>query len=333
MRRNAETVSSYVRRRDLLAGVAAGVVAMPWVARAQGFPKDRVTIVTSLPAGSSVDVTTRIVAEKLSQMWRQPIVVDNRGGANGLIACELVARARPDGLTLLATSAMTHAANPALYDKLPYDPVADFVPVMRLGMSPFILMSSKALPPTSLVELVAFLKTEPGRHHFGAGSLPARIASEMFRQQAGVDIVHVGYKGNQQAFPDLTEGRISLMTVDVVGAKPLVDRDAVRALAVTYAARYPTVPSVPTSAEAGMPGFELTTWSGIYAPRATPPELVEQIARDAAAALEAPDVKARLDALGGGPREVALTDAFGRFTRSEIDRWGKIIRSAGLKVE
>ncbi len=323
--------SSRLTRRRLLAGAAALPLAAPAIAQ-EGFPKDRVTIVTSLPAGSSVDITTRIFAERLTQVWKQPVVIDNRGGANGLIACELVARARPDGYTLLATSAMTHAANPALYDKLPYDALADFAAVTRYGISPFVLMVAKTLPAPTLKDFIALLKREPNKHNFGAGSLPSRIASEMFRQVAGVDIVHVGYKGNQQAFPDLTSGRISMMSVDVVGAKPLIDRDAVYSLAVSDAERNAAVPSVPTSAEAGLADFDISTWSGLYAPKGVPKELVARISRDFNEAAAWPETKAKLDALGGS-RALTTPEEFQNFTTSELDRWGRIIRAAGLKVE
>jgi len=307
-------------------------LAAPAIAQPQAFPKDRVTIVTSLPAGSSVDITTRIFAERLTQVWKQPVIVDNRGGANGLIACELVARAKPDGHTLLATSAMTHAANSALYDKLPYDPLGDFAAVTRYGISPFVLMATKELPTPTLKDFIALLKAQPGKHHFGAGSLPARIASEMFRQIAGVDLVHVGYKGNQQAFPDLTSGRISMMAVDVVGAKPLVDRDAVHSLVLSDPVRYSSVGTVPSNVEAGLPDYTISTWSGLYAPKAVPPELVTRISRDFNEAAVWPETKAKLDALGGS-RALSTPEEFQRFTASEIDRWGRIIRAAGLKVE
>lgn len=323
-------------RRALLGAAAAGALAAPAVLAqhdAAAWPHDRVTIVTSLPAGSTVDVTTRIYADRLAQAWGKPIVIDNRGGANGVVACELVARARPDGLTLLSTSAMTHAANPALYERLSYDPVRDFAAVSRYNTSAFVLMTHKGLGAASLADLVALLKAQPGRHNFGAGSVPARLAAELFRQIAGLDLVHVGYRGNQQAFPDLTNGRISLMAVDVVGAKPLVDRDAVHALALSDAERHPAVPKVPTSAEAGLPEYLFSTWSGLYAPAATPPAVVERVARDIDEAAEAPEVKARLEAVGSVGRKPMRPAEFAAFTASEIEDWGRIIRKAGLKAE
>lgn len=320
-------------RRALLAALP-----LPGLARAQSstqapWPPERVTIVTSLPAGSSVDLTSRLFAEQLARMWGQPVVVDNRGGGNGVLACEIVARAKPDGLTLLATSAMTHAANPALYDRLPYDPIRDFAAVTRFGNSPFVVMANKALGTPTLGALLARLKAEPGRHNYGEGSVPSRVASELLRMLAGLDVTHVGYRGNQAAFPDLLSGRISFMSVDVVGAKPLVDRGEVLALALTDTERFHSLPNVPTGAEAGLPGLAFTTWSGIYAPKQTPPELVRRIRDDIVRAYELPEVKTRLEQMGGARATPATPDEFQAFTAREIESWARIIRQAGMRLE
>ncbi|MGG5810010.1 Bug family tripartite tricarboxylate transporter substrate binding protein [Falsiroseomonas sp. CW058] len=321
-----------MRRRAVLGGIAAGL-ATPALGNAN-WPHDRITIVTSLPAGSTVDVVSRIIGDHFTQIWGRPVIVDNRGGANGIIACEIVARARPDGLTLLGTSAMTHAANPALYDRLPYDPIRDFMAIGRFSRaSPFALMVNRGLGTPTLRDFIARLKREPGRHNFGAGTVPARIASELFKQEAGVEIEHVGYRGNQQAFPDLLEGRISMMSVDVVGAKPLVERGTVDSLVQTDAPRHPSLPGIPTYEEAGLPGFRFTTWSGFYVPAATPPDIVARLGEGMQAALDDPDTRAKLDAAGAlrGPR---FTPAeFQDFTAREMEHWGRIIRQAGIRLQ
>lgn len=330
-----------IGRRSLL-GTAA-IAALPFP-RSQAqpapagsgvrWPSENITIVTSLPAGSSVDLTTRVISEKLAHIWSKPVVVDNRGGANGVVACEIVARARPDGHTLLATSAMTHAANPALYERIPYDPIRDFaavIPFMRAV--PFVLMASKTLGVTTLTDLVTLLKEQPGRHNYGWGSVPARLAFELFRIQAGVEAVHVGYRGNQAAFPDLIRGRIAMMAVDVIGAKPLIDRGEVDALALSDVARHPSLPTVPTSAEVGLPGFRFTTWNGLYAPAATPPDVVEKVSRDIATVLDMPDVRARLDGMGALRAAPSTPADFQAFTASELELWGRIIRDAGVRLE
>ncbi len=318
--------------RRHLATIAAALAA-PRLGRAAAWPAERVTIITSLPAGSSVDLVSRVFAEKLAQAWGQPVVVDNRGGGNGVLACELVARAKPDGLTLLATSAMTHAANPALYDRLPYDPIGDFAAVTRFGNSPFVLMANRALGTPTLAALIGKLKAEPGRHNFGEGSVPSRVASELFRMLAGVEVTHVGYRGNQAGFPDLLSGRISFMSVDVVGAKPLVDRGEILPLAISDTERFVALPAVPTGAEAGLPGFAFTTWSGIYAPKATPAAVVAKVQADIAAAYALPEVQARLDQMGGARAVPATPAAFQAFTAQEIESWGRIIRQAGMRLE
>jgi tripartite-type tricarboxylate transporter receptor subunit TctC len=322
-----------VRRRSLLGGIG-GAIALPMTtARATAWPAERVTIVTSLPAGSTVDLTTRIYADQLARMWGKPVVVDNRGGGNGVLACQMVARARPDGLTLLATSAMTHAANPSLYARPPYDAVGDFDAVARYGASPFVVMAYKGLGATSLAALTGRLRETPGALSFGAGSVPSRLASELYRQLVGADVVHVGYRGNQAGFPDLVNGRIAFMAVDVVGAKPLVDRGEVDAIALSDGERHPAVPAVPTSAEAGLPDYRFTTWSGMYAPKNTPPEIITRIHADMTTAYAMPEVRARILGMGGSQVPPMGPDEFQAFTIQQIAAWGRIIRQAGIRIE
>lgn len=320
-------------RRAILTALAAGLAAPAVRAQSGHWPQERITIVTSLPAGSTVDLTTRVFADKLAQIWGQPVVVDNRGGGNGVLACQMVARAKPDGLTMLSTSAMTHAANPALYEHLPYDPIADFAAVTRFGNSPFVVMAHKGLRTTSLAALIGKLKAEPGRHNYGEGSVPSRVASELFRMLTGVEFTHVGYRGNQAAFPDLLNGRISMMSVDIIGAKPLVDRGEVDAVAVTYPERHPAVPGVPSCVEAGLPALRFTTWSGVYLPKATPPELVARIQRDFVSVYNMPDVRTRLESMGSSGEPMLTPEEFQAFTISEIESWGRIIHKAEMQLE
>lgn len=321
-------------RRPVLSTLA--LLAAPRLGRAQGaagWPGDRVTIVTSLPAGSSVDITTRVFAERLAVLWGKPVVVDNRGGANGVLACQAVARAKPDGLTLLATSAMTHAANPALLPSLPYDPVGDFAAVTRFGNSPFVVMAYKGLGTPTLTALIERLRAEPGRHNYGWGAVPANVASALLCSLIGAEVPAVGYRGNQAGFPDLINGRLSFMSIDVVGAKPLVDRSEVDAVALTAPERHPAVPNVPSCVEAGLPALHFTTWSGLYAPRATPPGIVEKVYRDYAAVFAMPEVRARLQQMGSAMESLATPAEFQAFTISEIAAWGRIIRGAGMRIE
>lgn len=309
---------------------ASALAALP--ARAQVWPPGRVTVVVPFPAGAATDISARVYAERLSALWGQPVVVDNRGGGNGIPAAESVARARPDGLTIFATSAMTQAVNPAIYDKLPYDPVADFEAVTRMGTSPFVLLVDRNSPIKSAAELTARLKADPAKNNYGAGALPARVASELYKIAAGVEAVYVGYKSNPQAIPDLQSGLLSFMMIDTVNAKIAIDRGALKGLLVTDTERYAPLPDVPTAAEAGLPDVLLTTWTGYYVPKGTPGEIVRKINADIRAVAAMPEVLARLDAMGVAPRLMS-PEEFAAFTRSEKERWGKIIQRAKIKVE
>ena len=327
-------VHAQMKRRGFVNAVAAtaALLAVPQVARSQAWPAARVTFIVPFPAGAATDITGRIIAEKLTQMWGQAVVIDNKGGGNGLPAAEAAARARPDGHTLFLTSAMTHAVNPALYDKLPYHPLDDFEPVSQFARLPFVVLVPTDSPIKTLAELTALLKAEPGKHNFGAGSLPARIASEMYRQLAGVDALHIGYKSNPQAFPDLLSGRLTFMTIDTTNGRLQIDGGRMRGLAVTTAIREAKLPQVPSVVEAGLPDFLISTWTGFYAPKGTPRDLVRRIQRDIVTACNDPQVLARFDGLGGRPI-TSTPEEFGAFTRAEIERWGKIIKSANIKLD
>jgi len=315
-------------------GIAVGTAALvaPAIARAQKFPSGRVTMVVPFPPGAATDISARVYAERLSAMWGQPVVVDNKGGGNGIPAAETVARAKPDGLTIFATSAMTQAVNPAIYDKLPYDPIEDFAPITRMGTSPFVLLVDRNSPINTAAELTAKLKAEPGKHNYGAGALPARVASELYKLAAGVEAVYVGYKSNPQAIPDVQSGLLTFMMIDTVNAKLAMDRGALKGLFVTDSERYAAVPAMPTATEAGLPEVQLTTWTGFYAPKGTPGEIVQSIYADIAKVAAMPEVLERIAAIGGVPKLMNPQD-FAAFTRSEKERWGAIIRRANIKVE
>ena len=319
-------------RRHFLSAAALSAVAPVASLQAQAWPTGRVSIIVPFPAGAATDITGRVVAERLGQMWGQAVVIDNKGGGNGLPAAEAAVKARPDGHTIFLTSAMTQAVNPALYDKLPYDPVADFEPITRFGTSPFVVLVRADSPIKTLADLTALLKAEPGKHNFGAGALPARIASELYRQLAGVDALYIGYKSNPQAFPDLLNGQLTFMVIDTINGKLQIDRGAMRGLAVTLPQRDPRLAMVPSAAEVGLPDFQIWTWTGFYAPKGTPGELVARLNRDIVAACQDPQVLARLDTMGSTP-STTTPEEFAAFTRAEIARWGDIIRRGNIKLE
>ena len=322
-------------RRAVLAG-AAGLLASG-AARAQNsatsnFPTSRVTLVVPFPPGASTDTTMRVIADKLSQMWGQPVLVDNKGGGNGIIAAEAVKSARPDGYTLLATSSMTHAGNPVLYEKLPYDPIADFEPITRMSLVPMAVLVTKKLGVKTLAELTARLKAEPGKHNFGSGAISARVAGELYRMQAGVDAVSVSYKNNQQAAPDLNNGIISFMICDTGSAKMILASGWADALAVTQAEPYSALPGVPSAPQAGMPGLIFTTWSAFYAPKGTPRDIIVKLNKDIIAAGTSPEILAKLENMGGAP-SFTTPEGLMEFTRSEIEAWRKVVKSANIKIE
>jgi tripartite-type tricarboxylate transporter receptor subunit TctC len=321
-----------IARRRLLGAALATLAAPPVLAQAD-WPGERVTIIVSLPAGATTDITTRLYADQLSRFWGHPVVVDNRGGANGVLAAQAVARARPDGRTLLATTAMTHAANPWLIPRLPYDPVGDFDAIAMWSASPFVMMATRGLGTPTLAALTAKLKAEPGRHNYATGTVPGRMVAELYRQLTGVDAVHVGYRGNQAAYPDLTQGRIAFMPVDIQAAKPIVDRGAVVALAVTDAERHYALPDVPSAVEAGLPDFRFLTWAGLYAPKGTPREVLLRIHADMVRAYQTPEVHARILANGGSRTPPTGPDAFQAHTISELAAWGRIIRESGMTLD
>ncbi len=321
-----------IGRRQFGMGLGAAAFAAPAIVQAQKYPAGRVTMVVPFPAGAATDISARIYAERLSALWAQPVVIDNKGGGNGIPAAESVARAKPDGLTLFATSAMTQVVNPAIYDKLPYDPIADFAPISRMGTSPFVLLVDRNSPINSAAELTAKLKAEPGKHNYGAGALPARVASELYKMSASVDAVYVGYKSNPQAIPDVQSGLLTFMMIDTVNAKIAMDRGALKGLFVTDSERYAAVPTMPTAAEAGLPDVLLTTWTGFYAPKGTPVEIVDRINADLYTVSAMPEVVERLAALGGTPKLMRPAE-FAAFASAEKERWGQIIRRANIKVE
>ena len=303
----------------------------PAVAK-DAFPSQRVTLVVPFPPGASTDVTMRVMADKLTQMWGQPVIVDNKGGGNGIIAAEAVKNAKPDGYTLLATSSMTHAGNPVLYDKLSYDPIADFEPVTRMSLVPMCVLVTKKLGVKTLSELTAKLKAEPGKHNFGSGAISARVAGELYRMQAGIDAVSVSYKNNQLAAPDLNNGIISFMICDVGSAKMILASGWADALAVTQAEPFPQLPGVPSAPQAGMPDLLFTTWSAFYAPKGTPRDVVMKLNKDIIAAGTAPEIAAKLDAMAGGPAFTTPEELMA-FTKSEIEAWRKVVRAANIKIE
>jgi len=302
---------------------------------AQGYPSKAIRFVVPYPPGGSVDIAARAVAQKLTEAWGQPVVVDNRAGAGGNIGADLVAKSPADGYTLLMGAVATHAINPTLYAKIPYDPVKDFTPVALVVQVPNILVVNPAIPAKSVKELIELARSNPGTLNFGSGSTGStgHLAGELFNTMAGVKMVHIPYKGAAPAMADLLSGQVQLMFDNLANALPNVRAGRLRALAVTTLARSPAVPELPTIAESGLPGFDLTTWFGIMVPAGTPPGIVAGLNAEIVRALDTKDMRERLEKMGAVPPANNTPERFAAFIRVEAAKYAKVVKESGAKVE
>jgi tripartite-type tricarboxylate transporter receptor subunit TctC len=280
-----------------------------------------------------MDIMSRALGERLTTSFGQQVVVDNRGGAGGSIGAEIVARSAPDGYTLLTGHIGTHAINVSLYPRLGYDPVKDFAPISLIATLPLGLFVNVSVPATSVSELVALAKTKPGQINFasaGSGG-PTHMAGEMLKAMAGIEIVHVPYKGNAAALTDLVAGRVQMMFSNLLTATPHVKAGKLRAIAISTAKRSPQAPDLPTIAESGVPGYDLTPWYGIFAPGGTPRAIVNRLNGEIDRILNAPDLKARFQSQGID-LVTSTPEAFSGLIRKEIPKWREIVRKSGARV-
>ena len=311
----------------LMLGLAA---ASP--APAETYPNRNITLVLPFAAGSGTDTTTRLISQHLSQALGVGIVIENKAGANGMIAATYVARAAPDGYTLLVTTNTTHSANPYLLKSLTYDPVKDFTPIARTGDLPFMLVVHPELPAKTVGELVAYAKANPGKLSYASGSSSAIVSGATFAHNAGLDLLHVPYKSSPPALNDVMGGRVSMMFVDILTGLPLVNGGALRALAVTTKDRSPLVPQLPSMQEAGVPDFDITSWQGYFGPAGMPREIVTRLNAEIRKIIEKPEIKSQLatlgmDAFSGTPEEL------GSFVNEQLVLWEKLIREAGIEKQ
>ena len=304
-------------------------------ASAQNYPSRPIRLVVPYPPGGPLDIMARAIGHKLTEAWSQPVVVDNRAGAGGNIGADLVAKSPADGYTLLMGAVATHAINPTLYGKLPYDPVKDFAPLALVAQVPNILVVNPAVPARSVRELIELARARPGYLNFGSGSTGStgHLAGELFKTMAGVQMVHIPYKGGAPAMADLLAGQVELMFDNLANALPNVRAGRLRALAVTTLARSPAVPDLPTIAEAGLPGFDLTTWFGLMAPAGTAPEIVAKLNAEIVRALAAKDMRERLEKMGAEPPANNTPERFAAFIRAEAAKYAKVVKDSGARVE
>lgn len=301
-------------------------------AAAQAYPVKPVRMIVGFSPGGSTDVTARIIAQKMTEAWRQQVIVENRPGAGGNIGAEAVAKAPPDGYTLLVATTGVMAINHRLYRTLPYDAVRDFAPVTQIGSLPLILIVHPSLPVKSVKDLIALAKAKPGQLSYASSGVggATHMTAEIFRMMAGVDILHIPYKGSGQAMADLIGGQVPMAFDQITSSLPQVEAGKLRALAVTSAKRFSSVPKLPTMAEAGVPGYEAVSWNGLAAPAGTPREIVGRIQGEVARIVQLPDIKERF--FRDGIEPVASTpEQFAAHIRSERAKWEKVVQAAGIK--
>ncbi|MBI3043371.1 MAG: tripartite tricarboxylate transporter substrate binding protein [Betaproteobacteria bacterium] len=330
MKINRIRVLAFVAGATLFSYVSMGHAA----SGALAYPERPIRMVVPFPAGGGVDVVTRMLAQEMTEKLGQQVVVDNRSGASGIVGTEIVAKATRDGYTLLMGNVATHAVNVNLYRKLSYDPLKDFAPVTRVAVVHEILVVHPSVPATSVKALIALAKSKPGQLTFGSAGngTPPHLAGELFKSLAGVNILHVPYKGTPLALSDLMGGQITMIFSNILSALPLVKSGKLRALGVSSLKRSHVAPDVPTISESGLPGYQKNSWYGVLAPAGTPNAVIAKLNGTIVAALGVPAVLDRL-ARQGAEIETSSPEEFRNFIQSEIKRYATIIKNSGLRVE
>ena len=326
-------------RTGFFAAIATAAIALatalPTDAQApSAYPSRPVKLVIPFPPGGPLDIVGRAIAQKLTDAWGQSVVVDNRPGAGGNIGADLVAKAAPDGYTIVMGALSTHAVNPSLYAKMPYDAIADFAPITLVAVTPNVLVVNAALPVNSAKEFIAYAKANSGKLAFGSGSngSAGHLAGELFKVDTGTDITHIPYKGGAPATQALLAGDTQFMFDNLANAMPQVKAGKLKALAVTTAERSKLAPDLPTMAEAGLPGFDISTWFGLFAPAGTPKEIIAKWNAEVAKILNSPEMRDKLIAQGAEPSPTS-PEQFAAFVKSEIPKYAKIIKASGAKVD
>ena len=315
-----------------LLGVLAWCLCLASGAAAQEYPARFITVVVPFAAGRGSDTAARVVGQYLGPRLGQSIVVENRVGATGAIAATYVARSKPDGYTLLLGTNSTHGSNSALYKSLTYDPVSGFTGIADTGVFNYFLVVNPALPVKSVGELVEYAHANPGKLSYAGGSSTSIVMAETFAKETGSSILKVAYRSNPPALTDVIAGRVSLMFVDVSSAVSFVKAGQLHALAVTTEARSPLYPDLPTIDETAVKGFNLASWTGLFAPAGTPEPIVRRLNTEVNAVLALPEVKERLASLGVEPDPMAAAQ-FTAYAAAEVQKWSRLVRAAGIKAE
>jgi tripartite-type tricarboxylate transporter receptor subunit TctC len=315
-------------------GLMLGLLAASAVQAQQWPTRGQIRFVVPYPPGGASDVTARLIGAKLTVALGQSVVIENRPGANGIIALDNVARSAPDGYTLLMANLGPNAINAVIYSKLPFDPIKDFTCITLTSINPLVVLVNPALPIHSMKELIAYAQAHPNKLTFASAGTGAanHLAGEMMKSMAHIQMVHVPYKGDSPSIPDVISGTVSMMFPTLIGGIPLVKSGQLRAIAVTSAKRTPTMPTVPTVAESGIPNFEAVSWGGVMGPKGMPPEIVARLNTEILKILKMPDIQEKMSGLGA--QVVGSTpQEFSTYLTAEIGKWGKVARESNIKLD
>ena len=304
------------------------------LAQGQAWPSKPIKWVVPFAPGGTTDILARTVGEKLAIALGQPVIIENKPGAGGGVGAEFTAKAAPDGYTIMGGTISTHAINASLYNKLPYDPVKDFVAITLLARVPNMLVVNPSLPANNVKELIVLLKANPNKYSFASSGngTSQHLSGELFKMSAGVDMQHIPYKGSPPALQDVMGGQVAMTFDNITTAWPLAKAGKLRALAVTTATRSAVAPEVPTLAESGLPGFEVGSWQGVFAPAGTPPEIIKRLNTEIVKILKLPDVKEKLVGLGAEPVG-NTTEEFTAIVKAEVVKWADVVKKSGAKVD
>jgi len=321
-------------RKSIMLIVATGLFLMNSTMSLAAYPDRPVKVVIPFAAGGGADIVGRLVFQKLSTRLGQSFVIENRGSAGGIIGADMVAKAAPDGYTLLLGQTGPNAINPALFSKMPYDPIKDFSPIIQLTSYPYVIVVNPNVPVKNLQELIALSKAKPGSLSFGTAGTgsSAQLAAELFMQATNINMTHIPYKGAGPALMDTMAGVVSLTFGDAASATPLVTSNSLRAIAVTSKRRSALLPQVPTVIESGYPGFEAVAWHAVLAPAKTPPEIIQKLNSEIAIVLSDPELQKRLSQDG---IEIIGSSAedFSIYIKNEVAKWAKVVRDANIKLD
>jgi tripartite-type tricarboxylate transporter receptor subunit TctC len=325
--------------RSLVASAAIALTGLTWSSHslaqtsAANFPDKPIKIVVTFTTGGAPDILARIIGERLTAAWGQPIIVENKPGAGGNLGADFVAKSAPDGYTIVVGTVGTHSINPALYSKMPYDAVKDFTPITLIATTPNMLVINNDVPAKNLKDFIALGKKEGKMTFASSGSgTSIHVSGELFKTMTGIDMVHIPYKGRATAIPDVLGGRVTMMFDNMPSSLSLVREGKLRALGVTSSTRSPAAPDIPTIAESGLPGFDAVSWFALFAPANTPKPIIDKLQAEVRKILKTPEITKRLadnglDPVGSTPDELAA------YQKSEITKWAKVVKDSGAKAD